>query len=544
MANERITDGIVRDHFKANALSKSVKWEEQKSGNKRITELLKGKSKGGGNGNGYPDYFGNFIYVFSLSAIILLSFFLYSSRFYALLNSDDALNILMAHYYKLPKDFYCWGQDRGGTLIPLLSQFFIKTFGCSALLSVSFSNYIILVLGFLGLSSLIKSRYYKIIFAIVWFLPFQRFIDITRFPIGVEYSLLGIAIFLISKIEDLPQTTNTLKKHVLLILTVLVLVVSVWVSDLSIVSIIILIFVLVLFNFIKNKSLKLDKTAVCYAIAGAILCFLFIRFAKSFAVVKTEHYLTINGLSQIKQAFVILKNAFLDVLLFKKKELFVGIYTYVAIIFFVFFAIKIFRKPILKRIISNKWTLFFILDLITIFIVIILSSWVLANKMGRWYFVSTYISLSVTVILILDNLKVNNKSNILKYGILCLVLIGAISPIHTMKYVYPKRLTPKADVVGEFRQLGEIGVIAEYWNSYSTSCPVPDLIIATPHDKSDVKNRQLVDMVFERENIYVIKDMWMDTFPDTLYQFGYVLLKSGEPFNIGNCDVCKYDKAK
>lgn len=56
MANERITEGIVRDHFKADALFKSVKWEEQKSNNKRISELLKGESKGGGKGNGYPEF--------------------------------------------------------------------------------------------------------------------------------------------------------------------------------------------------------------------------------------------------------------------------------------------------------------------------------------------------------------------------------------------------------------------------------------------------------------------------------------------------------
>ena len=56
MANERITEGIVRDHFKADPLFKSIKWEEQKSSNKRIAELLKGESKSGGKGNGYPEF--------------------------------------------------------------------------------------------------------------------------------------------------------------------------------------------------------------------------------------------------------------------------------------------------------------------------------------------------------------------------------------------------------------------------------------------------------------------------------------------------------
>lgn len=56
MANERLTESIVRDHFKNDPFIQSVKFEEQKSSNKRIQELLKGQSKGGGKGNGYPEF--------------------------------------------------------------------------------------------------------------------------------------------------------------------------------------------------------------------------------------------------------------------------------------------------------------------------------------------------------------------------------------------------------------------------------------------------------------------------------------------------------
>jgi hypothetical protein len=38
--------------------------------------------------------------------------------------------------------------------------------------------------------------------------------------------------------------------------------------------------------------------------------------------------------------------------------------------------------------------------------------------------------------------------------------------------------------------------------------------------------------------------MWMKTFPDTLEQFGYVLLKTGKEFRIGDCQVCNYKKVK
>ena len=56
MANERITEDLVRSHFKEDALFTSIKWEEQRSQIKRVQELLKGESKGNGKGNGYPEF--------------------------------------------------------------------------------------------------------------------------------------------------------------------------------------------------------------------------------------------------------------------------------------------------------------------------------------------------------------------------------------------------------------------------------------------------------------------------------------------------------
>lgn len=56
MANERLTEAIVRDHFKSDPFINSVRFEEQRSSNKRIQELLKGQSKGGGRGNGFPEF--------------------------------------------------------------------------------------------------------------------------------------------------------------------------------------------------------------------------------------------------------------------------------------------------------------------------------------------------------------------------------------------------------------------------------------------------------------------------------------------------------
>ena len=52
--NERITEDIVREHFKKNIIP-GMKIEEQKSSNARINKLLQGASKKG-NGAGKPEF--------------------------------------------------------------------------------------------------------------------------------------------------------------------------------------------------------------------------------------------------------------------------------------------------------------------------------------------------------------------------------------------------------------------------------------------------------------------------------------------------------
>lgn len=87
--------------------------------------------------------------------------------------------------------------------------------------------------------------------------------------------------------------------------------------------------------------------------------------------------------------------------------------------------------------------------------------------------------------------------------------------------------------------LGKIGILSDYWNSYITACPNPDSIIATPNEQS-CRNYKITEEVFKQKNIYVIKDMWLAEFPDTLKQFGHALIRDGKQFNIGDCNVCKY----
>jgi hypothetical protein len=374
----------------------------------------------------------------------------------------------------------------------------------------------------------------------VWFLPFESFNPLVRHPIGMEYSLIGMAVFLINKLSDKGSVFN-IRNNLLLLLIVIIFIISVWVSDLAIITICVLLFVLLLYQIIEKRISRLSIIGISYFLIGAAGCYFTINYLKSFAVVKAEHYLAVNDLSSIRSAFQIIISNLAGILSFKRAEVFISIYTYMVLVFFISFLIFLLRKRIFLRLFSDKWFSFFVVDFIVVFIAIILSSWVLINGMGGWYFIASYISLSVAVILSVEKAGINK---IFRYALFTIAIIGAISQFYTMKYVSPKRLRPMSDVVGEFRQLGRIGIIGDFWNSYIISCTDPEMIKATPNDRGTARNEQLTDEVFEQKNIYIIRDMWLDLFPDTLEQYGYFLQKHGSQFNMGDCYVCKYKKIK
>ena len=56
MANERLTEDLVRSHFKADPLFDVIKLEEQKAKSKRINDLLKSASKSGKGNKGMPEF--------------------------------------------------------------------------------------------------------------------------------------------------------------------------------------------------------------------------------------------------------------------------------------------------------------------------------------------------------------------------------------------------------------------------------------------------------------------------------------------------------
>jgi len=482
------------------------------------------------------------LYFVLIAGIFILSFFCYSSNFFALLGSDDAIQILMIHDFKLPHDLYFWGQDRYGSLIPLLGQVFYRVAGLSALTSESVTHYLLLIAGYFALATLLKSNFSRLLLAIVWFFPPIRLIDLLRLNIGQEYALLAISIFIINRLYESNISRSRFKKHLMLLSITVLMILAVWVSDLAVISVfLILVFqIYTSWNFgnLMDRLLKW-RTEILYSIAGTIIGAAFIFYGKYFAD-KSPSYNNFNDFGTILSSLGLFGKSIKELLLFTAYEPFTSAFLYA--VTFISITLFVMRGSIRMSSNQKKWFWFFILDTVLIFFLIMISKWSYNNGVPRRYFTSTYITISMALLIASESLIESDIKKALRIIMMVSVVIAGAGSLYNLKLIWPKTLKPRVEIVREFESLGRIGIIGNYWNSYINSVTNPDQIVATPDDHSSVRNRGMAARVMQCDTIYIIRDGWFEIFPDSLNQFGSALYKNGDEFRMGDCYVCRYRK--
>jgi hypothetical protein len=493
--------------------------------------------------------YGNISFYGLIFIIAAASFYHFSAVYYYFLNPDHAIHILMTANFRFPHDLYFWGQDRLGSFVPLLGHLIYKVAGLNAVWSVSVVNYLILFAGYFAISTLFKNRNTKLILALFWFFPPLNFLDFLMIaqPFGIQMSLLAIAIYIFNKITPAQSISKRVFLTSLLSVT---LIISLWVSDLTVISVFLLM-ALAVFNYYisdnkaitqKQNSKNIFKEPVFYLIIFWIAVgLLFITFAKSHAD-KDIRY-TKQMFNDLNTVFLTIKeiiNHIIDILSFNyENNIFLGLFGWLSVITILsvsFFAIN--KKT---RIFFDKWFWFFLIQSLLALFALLVSHWVFRNGVSRRYFVLIYISLTLSVLLISDKLTGNQKP-----VTIILLAITAIAGLlsSTVHIYYPEKQKPKYEYMKEFRRLGKAGIISEYWNSYISAIAAPGKLTVTPNDKSYVRNLAMADSVFLQPDIYIIKDSWLDSFPERIEQFGYSLQKTHNPFELGGASLCEYKIVK
>jgi hypothetical protein len=462
--------------------------------------------------------------------------------YFPALNSDDGINILMVHSFKIPENLYFWGQDRYGSLIPLLANPICVFFSIRAEIAESIVHFGILILGFFSLAYFLKTILSKLLFAFVFFFPPYHMIEFFRNNIGLSYCLLGIILYLIAIIKT--KELEYWKKHFTYFSISTLTLFSIWLSELSAISVVILFFMLLLDCFRKNKSIKsllLFKTEFIYALFTLFVVIVFISYAK-YKAVKIEAFGGLNNLNEFADSLFILSHSFTDLITFNAKEPATGIYLIILILSVGLFSIE--KKEFKFNFLQKPLLFFLLVECCCIICIILFSKWAYLNNIPRRYFVGSYLFIGLAILIILESSFFLHKKRKLFYKLtlFIIILIGSVGTFYNLLFIWPKTLTPKIKVVSEFATLGNIGIISDYWNSYITACANPKLIKVTPHDKLEMRNKEMTNEVLNKEKIYVISDGWLEEFPDTLNQFNVILVKCQKPFTIGDCNVCLYKK--
>jgi hypothetical protein len=320
------------------------------------------------------------------------------------------------------------------------------------------------------------------------------------------------------------------------------MILSIWVSELGILMILLFAILKIIRGLRGGKNIfrKENIPGTIHFLLWTVAGIIFILYAKSTAV-KVDAYTSqpLNTPGEIISSFTVVVQSLYQVFTFSSENFIESIYAWMLIagIPVVFFFSLPGNKGWLRAGV-NSWALYFLLTAIITFLVIILSHWAFLNGTGRRYFVLVYLSVAI-VILMLAEMTKKDMRMMVTLVIAVVILTGAVSSVY--KFYYPKHLPARVRILSEFQSLGDIGLISEYWNSYLSATPDPVHIKATPHDKDYVRNYKLAEEVFAQPRIYIIKDCWLDSFPDTIVQFGRTLVKKGDKLHLGDCWINQYE---
>ena len=487
-----------------------------------------------------------FWYYTFIILIILISYFHFSAIYYPFLDFNTALTILMTPGFGIPGDLYMWGQNFSGSLIPFLAQILYLTYRFPPAMAVSIIHFAILIIGFLTLSTFFKTKFTKILLAMVWFLPVWHAIGQVTTISGIQLSAFVIGIYCLNR----KQVALTLYRELMwLSLSCLSFLVSIWVSDLAFITLGLFIIYLLWMKknsgLLKNPFTELSNRNHLYPfliVSGTFLIgagFLFyakIHAAKTFSI-----YQPLFGSPEtILVSCNLFFQSLIHILTFTAGNITESLFSW-GTLAFIPWSITISKKrnPILPSEQTPNWYIFFLANAIVLLVFLLISNWVGINGTNRRYFSIVFISSAIALLFFTEASESAQPRTrkIVLFLLLGLGLLSSLIPLY-----FPEVLVAKNTALSDLKTMGTFGIIGETTAVTFSASVDPDHIKATPHDKEYIRNFSLVKGVFKQNRIYLIKQGWLTVFPDTIKQFGFILQRLGNSFHKGGYELCRYER--
>ena len=483
--------------------------------------------------------------------IICFSFFFYAPSNSANYYSDTAVHVLMAKSFQLPRDFYYWGQDRLGSLLPMVAFFFGKIIPIHYLYICSLVQYLFLFTGFLFLSSQIKSNALKIALCAIIFLPPNEYHALIY--IGHPYSsqLISACLFLfflfaLKKYLSENESFAVKQFFILLFLSLastFFYAIGVWASEFN--AILILIPIIFIFFDKKLQTILIMHSRKFWFILFEVLSFTFLVVVCFFyKQIKMSAFAdVVYNKTFLDSGQDIWKNTsfFLDKLstslFFKDPHPFENFFNWFVIVLTATIIIVQKNKQEIKKIIFiNSLLVVCVVSSVVLF----LSRWNLRAEFCPRYFTPVYIIYCFTILLFLDNEYYRNWSKI---------LISLLFLFFGVSYCYTEEISKKSPgpfaLYGDYRKLPKGTLIGDYWDAYQINSIAIDSLQSLPFDYQTVRNWDWRDIPLSETNFYFLNDnehTILGGLKDTIVQFGILFKYSGVKYTCNQTEVWLYHK--
>ncbi|NJO43143.1 MAG: hypothetical protein HC769_16880 [Cyanobacteria bacterium CRU_2_1] len=511
----------------------------------------------------------NILASFLICLIVLLSFRSYAAHLSPDISSDNAIHVLMAYHLKLPDDLYYWGQDRLGSLVPILGHLALKILPIRPIEAVAYIQYLLLIAGFFCFTRLFKTSVATIIFTLIYFLPQIYFFALLTVgqPYAGQLFCISFAILLLDRFIQASDKIQGVQKHILLSLIVVNLFIALWISDFTIVTIVLLAGMGIQYadrvirepSEIKPTKIASLKFEILNVAIVSIIGGLFIGYAKYHASTR-RNYSSLSSPEETIEVIQRLWTALIRTLtfqfeIFQPGAFFLSLQAGLIAIFLISATFIALRRRHKNPIILSRWFHLLFWNAILGLMILIPSHWLYQNDINLRYFVPVYVFFWMAAILFFESL---DGATARKIGVV-LTSAAIASSLTSPPYVFAfKKLEPTVQRMQAVESLGQAGIIGEYWTSYISCVANPALLNCTPYDHKaktpcrpkvkrpkrpgGVRCIRCVDRVMESDLIYLIQENWLATFPTEIEQFRHCLQKAGEPMQLAGFTFAPYTK--
>lgn len=504
---------------------------------------------------------------FLVVAIIGLSFFTLSPQFDPNLNSDHAVHVLMTYDLQLPGDLYYWGQNRLGSLVPIMAHYGMKVVPLSPVQALGLMNYGTLLVAYLCFASFFNQVLSRLLLAIAFFLPLKMYIEILQIgqPYVGQFACLGVASVGLRWLLNRWSTARIVKRRAVLALTVGAMAISLWMSDFSIIYWGIVLGAIA-YHLFRTLSPSERRTTypwaffdtMTVAIVG-VLGISFLRLAKHSAK-KSSEYTQFNTPEEFVDLVTRMGQSIWKNLHFQGKDIWVSIFavTLVVVAGLVIYSVARYGQT-LRHFDRSIWLGAWGLCSGCSLFILLLSNWVYnPDRIPQRYFSVVYLLAWFAVLLIMEATpKVMQRG--LAMGLIVLAIASGMSLQQRIFHPHPPRVVQ----LEALKPLAPAAFIGDYWRSYVLCTANPELFDCTPYDRkgevgcpkgkgqpyqtkrpvgSNVRCKRCTENVLMSTNIYFVKEKWFEKFPKRIEQFGYCFQRSGQTTKIGQYTLKPYKR--